>query len=318
MTNQKLDRVEGAMLWRALLAAVLVVGEACGGGGGGTGGSGGGAGQTGTGGAAGGQPGGSGGAGPTGTGGATGGQPGSSGGTAGTSSGGSAGHAAAGGSGTAGQGGGGGVADGGSCTLPGTALATFDTTDEGFAYNLNAQTENLAYNVPDGGTAPTLGFSNEDGNPCKGSLKAVIPFTGYNQQVNIQKDFGTSSLQDWTGKTLHVRVKVASGFMTDSSVSPALQVHVTSYNPATDGGTDMYLYSGQYQNIQSGNGWNDYTFSVSGATYTAAGFDISKIENLGVILQTPNPPTTDGPVPAPTAAVVYVDSFYLSSQDGGT
>jgi hypothetical protein len=234
-------------------------------------------------------------------------------GTGGTSGGGSGGSAHTGGSGGGGAAGSAGQAGGagGSCTLPGTTLATFNSDVEGFSYNTDGS-NNLAGAGADGGTLATLAFSAAEGDPCPGSLQAMIPFSAPGQQVQIVKDFGQTSLQDWTGKTLHVRVKVASGFETDPATPPGMQAYVTSYAPV-DGGSPQYLFSGQYQNIQPGNGWNEYTYSMAGANYSSPGFDISKIENFGVILQTPANLTIDATAPAPTPAVVYVDSFYLTN-----
>jgi hypothetical protein len=229
--------------------------------------------------------------------GGTGGSAGNTGGSGGRGSGGSAGQA-------------GGA--GGDCTLPGTTLATFNADTELFTYNTGGS-NNLAGAGADGGTPATLGFSATEGDPCPGSLQAMIPFSGPGQQVQIVKDFGQTSLQDWTGKTLHVRVKLASGFVLDPSTPLGMQAYVTSYAPV-DGGSPQYLFSGHYQNIQPGNGWNEYTYSMASANYSSPGFDITKIENFGVIIQTPGVLTIDPiDVPPTTPAVVYIDSFSLTN-----
>ena len=57
----------------------------------------------------------------------------------------------------------------------------------------------------------TLSFDGAVGNPNPGSLKVVAPYSGANQYVDIQKSFGTGNPQDWTGKTLHVRIRASEG-----------------------------------------------------------------------------------------------------------
>src|SRR5262249_49505078 len=158
--------------------------------------------------------------------------------------------------------------------LQGTSLATFDTANEGFAYNIyNGTPGNLA-TPPDGGTAATLAWTGTDGSPAAGSLRADAPFSDYNQYIDIQKGFATPSLQDWTGKKIHVRVKVPSGLNPDATNPTGAQPYVTSYVPPVDGGAGaQYNFCGKYSNVVAGNGWNDYVLDLS--TPCAAPFDAS-------------------------------------------
>jgi len=102
--------------------------------------------------------------------------------------------------GTAGTTGGGGTGGGSGLTCPqgefttnaleGFALNTFMSTSAGAAINLA---------VREGGTAATLAWDGTDGDPAAGSLKVDAPYTDYNQYVDIQHNFGTSMIKNWTG-----------------------------------------------------------------------------------------------------------------------
>ena len=51
--------------------------------------------------------------------------------------------------------------------------------------------------------APTLAADSTVGDP-PGSLKVVVTFTGYDQQVNPNFNWGSNALQDWTNKVVSV------------------------------------------------------------------------------------------------------------------
>ena len=116
--------------------------------------------------------------------------------------------------------------------IAGMAVETFDSaSDFGFnPYHDTLQTNLGNPDTLDGGIPPTLGFDSTEGSPSPGSLKVTIPFSGPNQYVDIQS-YVFAVPQDWSGRTLHVRLKVDEG----SSFQGFAQLYVdtgVSYVPA--------------------------------------------------------------------------------------
>ena len=95
------------------------------------------------------------------------------------------------------------------------------------------------------------------GNPNPGSLKVVAPYSGANQYVDVQKSFGTGNPQDWTGKTLHVRIRVTEGTFTGGA-----QVYAIT--------TGSFVFGGKYTNFMPNNNWQEFTVDVSAPTNGAA------------------------------------------------
>jgi hypothetical protein len=284
----------------------------------GNGGHGGGTGGTagGTGGAAGGTGGATGGA-AGGTGGATGGAAGGTGGATGGAAGGTAGAAGHGGAGGAGTGGAAGATsgpfDGGG--LEGTSLATFDPADgsadlDGFVINIYNNGPGTLDVATDGGAAATLSWTGSQGDPAVGALEVNAPFKAYKEFVDLQKVFPTTALVDWTGKTkLHVRAKVASGLNPVPNYPPGIQPYTQSYSAAVDGGAAAaYHNCSKYTSVPTGNGWNEFTVDL---TTCAAPFDLSKIIEFGVEIQTGDGAVDAGTIAVPTPAIVYIDSFSI-------
>ena len=232
-------------------------------------------------------------------------------GTTGTGGGGTTGTAGA--SGTTGGGGnagGGATGNGGALGCP--ALNAFDATVEGFALNTYQGSGNTNLADLEGGAPAMLSWTNTDGSPTAGALKITAPFSDYNQSFDVQLGFGSTALKNWSGYKLHVRVKVASG-LNPSPYNPAdIQPHVST-------GTG-YSYCGGDNNLIAGNGWNEYILDLSKCPSTA---DPSMIIAYGLGITSGNGINGDAGVnPAkPTAAVVYIDSFWLEGScgsDGGT
>ena len=126
----------------------------------------------------------------------------------------------------------------GSVTGPikGSPFALFNTSTEGFQLNVYHDTGNTNLGDPASGASPTLMFDSSTGNPDPGSLKVVAPYTGANQYVDIQKSM-TNSPQDWRGKTLHVRIRVADGMYPGGA-----QVYVITV-------PNMYVFGGTFTNV---------------------------------------------------------------------
>ena len=166
---------------------------------------------------------------------------------------------------------------------------------------------NLA--VTEAGTQATLSYSATEGDPAPGSLKVEAPFTDYKQFVDIQKTYSATTLQTWTGYKLHVRVKVTGG--NPSALNPM------GVQPYVNTGTNYDGYCGKYNNLVTGNGWNDYVLDLSTCTAPA---DASKVIAFGVSIQAGDGSNGDGGVNPmkPMMATIYVDSFWLEGSCGGT
>jgi hypothetical protein len=94
----------------------------------------------------------------------------------------------------------------------GMSLDTFDKdVDFGFEpYHDTAQTNLADPAVIDAGTAPGLALDPEEGSPSPGSMKITVPYSGANQYVEVQS-YVFVVPQDWSGHTLHARLKIDAG-----------------------------------------------------------------------------------------------------------
>ena len=121
---------------------------------------------------------------------------------------------------------------------------------------------------------PTLTFDSAVGSPNPGSLKVVAPYSGANQYVDIQKSFGDGSPQDWTGKTLHVRIRASEGTFTGGA-----QVYAI---------TDRQLHVRRqvHQLHATNNNWQEFTVNLDSPMTPNAGYDPSKVIVFGVQLNT--------------------------------
>lgn len=192
-----------------------------------------------------------------------------------------------------------------------TDLATFDTESEGFEINIyNVQAD---VNLGASTTNPaTLFWDRVEGSPNPGSLQLIIPFTDYNQYVDVVKNFPTTGLQDWSGKTLRVRMKVASGG-NPPGAPMSVEVGVNSYRPDAEAGPDRYPFAGNWV-TEMAAGWQEFTFSAADANaYLAPGWDPAKVVSFGIEIHTWAP--TPLPTAKPTTAVIYIDSFSLVGVD---
>ena len=167
--------------------------------------------------------------------------------------------------------------------IPGTPLLTFDADVQGCTLNNypDMNSVNLAGSNQTPATPPTLMWDAADGSPATppGSLVVTAPYTDFMQYVDIQKDLAAAPI-DLTGKTLHVRLKVDSGFNSDVGAPGGVQISAFS--------TDAFLYSAQYSGLPPGTtGYHDYKYSTANATTPPpAGFDATKVRLIGVQLTT--------------------------------
>jgi hypothetical protein len=183
-----------------------------------------------------------------------------------------------GGAGTAGTSGTGGTGGGGNPNgaIVGSPLATFDSGLDGFMFGTYDEPANL--NGASSTMKGTLSFDGAVGNPNPGSLKVVAPYSGANQYVDVQKSYGTGNPQDWTGKTLHVRIRATEG-----TFKGGAQVYAIT--------TGSFVFGGKFANFMPNSNWQEFTVDVSNPTNGAgasqgSGYDPSKVVVFGVQLNT--------------------------------
>jgi len=202
------------------------------------------------------------------------------------------------GSGLAGSGGAGGsraLADA-AAPIAGTAIDTFDTeSDFGFnPYHDTVQTNLGNLDTLEGGVPPTLSFDSTEGSPNPGSLKVTVPFSGPNQYVDIQS-YVFAVPQDWSGHTLHVRLKVDAG----STFHGFAQLYVdtgVSYVPADSS-----------VNVAPGSQWQELAMDLSHPMTTdpSGRFNPKQVVLYGLQLNSGSAGVNATP------ATFHVDSFSL-------
>ena len=136
--------------------------------------------------------------------------------------------------------------------IAGTAVETFDTdSDFGFnPYHDTLQTNLGNPGTVEGGVAPTLAFDSTEGSPSPGSLKVTVPYSGPNQYVDVQSLVFVVP-QDWSGHTLHVRLKVDEGSIFRGFAQLYVDTGV-SYVPADSNVT-----------VAPGSEWQDIAMDLS-------------------------------------------------------
>jgi hypothetical protein len=180
--------------------------------------------------------------------------------------------------------------------LAGTAVETFDTeSDFGFnPYHDTVQTNLGNPDSLDGGLAPSLEFDSTAGSPKPGSLKVTVPFSGPSQYVDVQSLVFLVP-QDWSGHTLHVRLKVDEG----ATFHGFAQLYVdtgVSYVPAD---SDV--------NLAPGSQWQDIAMDLSHPMTTdpSGRFNPKQVVVYGVQLNSGSAGT------GATPATFHIDSFSL-------
>jgi hypothetical protein len=191
-----------------------------------------------------------------------------------------------------------GGAAGGDPGLPaisGTGIALFDATTEGFSldtYHDISSTTNLDDGSNPNNPPPTLTFDDTQGDPAPGSLSVFAPFSGANQYVDLQKVFGTTATQDWSGRTLHVRIKVSEGAFKGGG-----QLYVKT------GST--YVFGGTYSALRPGTDWTEIALDIAAPMASSQAYDPHQIVSFGLQLN------TGGAGVGSTPVTFSVDSFWL-------
>jgi hypothetical protein len=157
--------------------------------------------------------------------------------------------------------------------IKGSPYALFNTTTEAFLLNVYHDTAAKNLGDPASGATPALMFDGSTGSPDPGCLKVVAPYTGANQYVDIQKSM-TTTPQDWTGKTLHVRIKVVEG-----SYPGGAQVYAITV-------PNQYVFGGTFTNVAKNNNWQEFTVNLDSPMTANTGYDPAQVIIVGVQLNT--------------------------------
>jgi hypothetical protein len=176
----------------------------------------------------------------------------------------------------------------------GTPLATFDADAGGFALNMFQEATNLALAA----TPATLTWISTDGSPDPGCLKITAPYAGANQWVDVEATAFSAPLPDWTGKKLHVRLKLEPG----STFTGSARLYVKT-------GGAYAFYPTAFAPYPEGSGWQEFVLplvSPAPVPPAIAGADPAQVATYGV-----DPITSPSPSPRPTAVTFYVDSFSI-------
>jgi hypothetical protein len=184
----------------------------------------------------------------------------------------------------------------GAAPIAGTAVETFDT-DSDFGFNPYHDTLQSNLGNPDtvdGGIAPTLAFDSTVGSPSPGSLMVTVPYSGPNQYVDVQSLVFVVP-QDWSGHTLHVRLRVDDGSIFRGFAQLYVDTGV-SYVPADSNVT-----------VAPGSQWQDIAMDLSHPmTADPSGrFDPKQVVLYGLQLNSGSAGTGAAP------ATFHLDSFSL-------
>jgi len=207
--------------------------------------------------------------------------------------GGAGGHGGAAVGGAGGSAGAGGVAGAGGAggSTPPAFSRTFDTTTESAVLSDFADTAQTNLGAPGSTPAPTLVFDGTTGDPAAGSLKATAHFSDYLQYIDV--DLNLNPAVNLAGKTLHAKVRLASG-----AFAGRVTLHADTTNASVfAGGTPVTLAAGT---------WTDLTLNL--ASVTTAGWNASQVVQIGVLIETGDRPAT-GTFGAAVDAVFNIDSI---------
>ena len=207
------------------------------------------------------------------------------------------------GSGTAGTTGTGGTGNSGNGMGPiiGSPVGTFNSGVEGFVFGTYDEPANL--NGASSANKGTLSFDSAVGNPDPGSLKVVAPYSGANQYVDVQRQFGTNNPQDWSGKTIHVRIRATEG-----TFKGGAQVYAIT--------TASFVYGAKFTTFGQNSNWQEFTMSVSApangdGVNPGSGYDPTKVVVFGVQLNTGSSGAGSTPV------TFNIDSFSVDPPIAG-
>ena len=124
-------------------------------------------------------------------------------------------------------------------------------------------------------------------------MQVTAPFSGANQYVDIQKLVNVPAPLDWSGKSLHVRIRVSQG-----TFHGIVEPYVVT--------TGAYIFGGTSINIAPGSEWQEFQVDLTNPlTRDSANYNPAQVMLFGVQLN------TGGAGVAATPVVFNIDSFFL-------
>ena len=183
--------------------------------------------------------------------------------------------------------------------IVGNPIATFDTGLNGFAVNAYHDPGQINLGDPNSGVAggmPTMTFDGTVGSPSSGSLQVVVPYSGANQYVDIQNTGMFSTVPaNWTGGTLHVRVRADSG----SFVGVVEPYAITIPKSFVFGGTSTNF-------AKNNNDWQEFTVNLTTPVKADSGYDPTQVIIFGLQINSGSSGASQAPI------TFHVDSFSVS------
>lgn len=167
----------------------------------------------------------------------------------------------------------------------GTSLCSFDTGIQPWTLYMTSPTKL--------GDKTHLTFDAHNGEGNSGALKVEAPFDAPNQKVEFQDTQATPL--DLGGRTIHGRVRLASGLSDDASHPGAIKLFAKS-------GANYDYASGAWTNLH-GSGWVDVTLIADQPDFVQGTFSPGEVRQVGFELRV----FSDTQRPAP--ATIFVDSI---------
>ena len=185
--------------------------------------------------------------------------------------------------------------------IVGSPLALFDSGLDSFVFGTYDEPPNL--NGASSTMKGTLSFDSAVGSPNPGSIKVMAPYSAANQYVDIQRSFGTGNPQDWSGKTIHVRIRSSEG-----TFKGGAQVYAIT--------TGSFIYGAKFTTFAQNSNWQEFTMDVSAPTNgdgasPTSGYDPTKVVVFGVQLNTGSSGAGSTPV------TFNIDSFSIDPPIAG-
>jgi hypothetical protein len=122
----------------------------------------------------------------------------------------------------------------------------------------------------------------------------MAPFSGANQYVDVMKSVSVSAPLDWSGMTLHVRVKVSQGTPFRGSV----QLYTST--------TSAYEFGGTATQVGPSSQWQEYSLNLANPLTRLPGYDPTQVVLFDVQFNTGNAGAGATPV------IFNIDTFYLT------
>lgn len=187
------------------------------------------------------------------------------------------------------------------------SLADFATSTEGFGLAEDENPANLT--VLNGGNAPSLAWTDSEGNPDPGSVQIVAQYLVDGRYVDgrhirVEKpiiDAMKASVDNWRGRKLAARFRVGVGLESGSEFPG----HATLYVSTVDQRTGVVERSASTVGIAAGNQWQTVVHAFG------TDFSAGPMAAFGLILELRRGGREVPNTPDPSPSVFYVDTFSL-------